>query len=245
MKKIIIIYFIAAILLLPSCSSKQIAKQSEKSESIPYSAVIIETDDEINSVISPVTYTEEQQKQIYLDYLKTAIEKEQIDSNDYSVIHSFEDETGYRYYAFFDINGDGSLEMLTGSFYDHLNEYVILSLFCLNDGKVNQVNSILYDEDQEADCYPVMYDNGYIRCGGHGEKSDNYRYWRMENDDFVIAVYLKNSRESGLCSIDILNDEGKYEGSDISFDEYKQKRSELETEPLNSKLEWHSWSELI
>ncbi len=132
--------------------------------------------------------TKEEQHALYVEYIKNTAENA-LNASDWNIqmgksyIGCFKsDDIDKRFYAFYDIDGNGIDELLTGETEIGKNKDVsLLNIFSIENGMVTPQDFMGYfDLDEEA---PVIYSNGIVYKPTRGELGAGYHYYRMENGE--------------------------------------------------------------
>ena len=141
--------------------------------------------------VTPATNapSKEEQHALYMEYMENAL-----NTNDWDIENGhyvgffpvgwFKNDVSKRYYAFYDIDGNGIDELLTGESEIGENKNVsLLNIFSIENNAVISQNFMGYvwdDRDTEA---PTIYSNRYIYEPYSHEYFISYRYYRMENGE--------------------------------------------------------------
>ncbi len=144
--------------------------------------------------------------------------------------------SGYLYYAYYDLNGDGLDELMIGSDWDvHGYDPVTSDIFVYNDGQMYSVlDSRFKDADEFATIYdPTVYRNNVIRIGITTDYSEETWFLKL------------NDEGTSLETVDYLNyKEGKYyQGrKTITEQEYRYFRNQFKD--YDSNFEGHEENDI-
>lgn len=141
--------------------------------------------------VTPVTDapSKEEQHALYMEYLENAL-----NTNDWDIekghyagffpIGWFKNDISKRYYAFYDIDGNGIDELLTGESEIGENKNVsLLNIFSIENNAVISQNFMGYVWDDWDKKAPVIYSSGTIYEPYSYEFYICYQYYRMENGE--------------------------------------------------------------
>ena len=146
----------------------------------------------INSYsVTPVSDapSKEEQHALYVEYMENALNTNDWNTENGHYVGFFplgwsKNDISKRYYAFYDIDGNGIDELLTGETEIGKNKDVsLLNIFSIENNAVISQNFMGYvwdDWDKEA---PVIYSNGIIYEPYSYEFFKSYGYYRMENGE--------------------------------------------------------------
>ena len=162
--------------------------------------------------------SKEEQHALYMEYMENAL-----NTNDWDIENGhyvgflpvgwFKNDVSKRYYAFYDIDGNGIDELLTGETEIGKNKDVsLLNIFSIENGMVTPQDFMGYfDLDEEA---PVIYSNGIVYKPTRGELGAGYHYYRMENGELKnLCGFVTESgfRISDTCMMWVNKDGEKTE----------------------------------
>ena len=246
-------------MILPSCSENQ--KNEGHAENtgttVLTSATVTQKKAETDS--KPLL-TREEQKQLLTDYLKKQLEIEREDANGRFVLgegNPFDLQVKNDYYSFYDIDGDGVLELIRGykdeKYFSFIKEEELGSII---------INNIIYISESEAvnnnycfnvpgsDIYgvPVIYGNGIIRDGG--KDSENYQefYYYIDCKGMVISClrhFFKTDSDNDKYEVGLYENGIFISTEAISEEEFFFNKSGIEAYPVNEELEWRPITDLL
>ena len=247
------------LLILPSCSEKQ--KNEGHAENtgttVLTSATVTQKKAETDS---KPQLTREEQKQLLTDYLKKQLETQREDANGRFVLgegNPFDLQVKNDYYSFFDIDGDGVLELIRGykdeKYFSFIKEEELGSII---------INNIIYISESEAvnnnysfnvpgsDIYgvPVIYGNGIIRDGG--KDSENYQefYYYIDCKGMVISClrhFFKTDSDNDKYEVGLYENGIFISTETISEEEFFFNKSGIEAYPVNEELEWRPITDFL
>ena len=164
--------------------------------------------------------TKEEQHALYVEYMENALNTNDWNTENGHYVGFFplgwsKNDISKRYYAFYDIDGNGIDELLTGETEIGKNKDVsLLNIFSIEDNAVISQNFMGYvwdDWDKEA---PVIYSNGTIYEPTPWEFYINIGYYRMENGvlkEFCHFETYDDFRFSDKCGMWVYKDGEKNE----------------------------------
>ena len=193
--------------------------------------------------------TQEQQIELYKNYMSKCVADTR---KEYGSV--YDANMGKLYYAFYDIDGDGMLELL----YAEKDEKQ--SGACSINGIITIVNRkvtlTLFDAD--VDCSwgnkkAEIFANGVIVCGGINEDGtyEWYKYTHIRNGVYTPFMYLRHNYSDAdnlkpeSWEIHLFEDDGKVTERRITKRGFDEEMSKVEIDPVTDKLEWKSYKEFL
>ena len=225
MKKVYIVLLPLILASLCAC----IPKTPEPETTEPTTAIIELSTSEIQS--SPNDQNSMHIDELYKSYLRNY-------KSDYSLMFSSNSEE-FRYYATFDIDGNGTEELLLGEDTQRDMGIVFIYVFTIRDGKVEKQDLMAY-EVEWARNEPILYKDGTIRIGGKDDEyvGNFYMYYRFE--DGVLKRHTSIGYEANEGSYRMCRDfsSGILQETTITKEEYDRVQKEMEGDGQVVKLDW-------
>ena len=142
-------------------------------------------------------------------------------------------------YTLYDLDGDGTKELLLGEYLYLADEVTLLSVYSIQDGVAVYQKGFFRDLAAEMEfseppgtiSVPVLYKNGTIRMGDYG-------YYRLENGVIKNTIVLE---EDGICYSHIINN--PYPPTPITKEEFDRIRKEFEGDGQVVELDWKTLAE--
>jgi len=142
----------------------------------------------------------------------------------------------YCQYALYDLDGNGTKELLLGEDTWVSEKTLITSIYTIQDGEAVYQDEFLWDPlgawEFEWTALPVLYKNGTIMLG-------DYFYYRLEKNGAIIRTSV--IEEDGKYYRFIMN--GSYPGTPISKKEFDRIRKEFEGDGQVVVLDWKPLAE--
>ncbi|MBR4766692.1 MAG: hypothetical protein IK085_08015 [Clostridia bacterium] len=192
---------------------------------------------------------QEQQIELYKNYMSKCVADTR---KEYGSV--YDANMGKRYYAFYDIDGDGMLELLFAEKDDNrAGTFSLKQIDTIVNGKVSLT---LFDAD--IDCSwgnkkAEIFANGVIVCGGRDEDGtcEWYKYSHIRNGVYTPFMYLRHNYlftdrlKSESWEIHLIDNGGKVTERKITKRGFDEEMSKVEIDPVTGKLEWKSYKEFL
>lgn len=270
MKRIVLFLIIAVVFLLSSCTPGK----TDENFSITAFTEVKNSTENTNAVAGynkrEVTQTrqknitEKQQTHIYISFLKEKLEKDRDYYNSRFVkgeLFPFDVAIKEKYYSFYDVDGDGKLELLTGSKnesyikeflnIDNVGSVIIENIAFIDGTEVKFLKDTLFIPENTAGI-PILYGNRLLRVGGidyNEGLGEYYTYSSFRNGKLEHRFFLAHSFKEGenmeIFKLVVLSSGKTSSENFLSKEKYLQKKAEFEKYPINDKLKWYAEKELI
>lgn len=256
MKKRVFIITSVILFLFSSCSTKQKTQFNLEDK-------ITETQTSVTSQTIYSNHTQQsltQQKQLLVNYLKKSLETHREEANGRFVLGEgmpFDLEIKNNYYAFFDIDGDGNIELIRG-FKDedyfklveekNLGNIIINNIIYISNGEAKSLNYYFIMPGSDAVGVPIIYSNGIIRDGG--KESDDYQefyYYLNSKGEIILCLrhFFKTESTDDKYVIDNYSNGEKTTEKAVTKEKYYSEKAKLEINPINETLEWEIINKLL
>ena len=152
-----------------------------------------------------------------------------------------DDEDGYswaRSYAFYDVDGDGTDELLFGTDKNYFQVVYLLSVYKIqNDVTVRQE---AFSTDPEEEGPPLLLKNGNIRSISYCDNEVTFHYYRFEDGELKFKTMLMDnlgdySQSNGAYS--------EFKRFSITEEEFDQAKKEMEGDGQTVELDWRPLAE--
>ena len=241
MKKIIALLLTSVILLsLCSCSKKT---EGEVIDDIPHDTTTVPEENTDFSMM------QEQQIELYKNYMSKCVADTR---KEYGSV--YDANMGKLYYAFYDIDGDGMLELLYAKKDEKQSGACSINgIITIVNGKVSLT---LFDADVDqswGNKKAEIFANGVIVCGGGDEDGtcEWYKYSHIINGVYTAFMYLRHNHSSAdkfrseSWEIHLVEEDGSVTEKKITKREFDEEISKVEIDPVTDKLEWKSYKEFL